>query len=581
MNNKIFNSIGVRVILAITVILIVIEVMALAASSYGIREVQMRAELEDANHLILLSESVRENMEQKWQLGVFSPEILRNFSKDNPEERKAKILATVPIVTAWETAKAKAKVGGYEFRTPRANARNPANNPDNVEQTALEFFKSNPDEIEYHVVDEKMNAIRYFRPVRLSESCMNCHGDPVNSEKIWGNTDGMDITGYKMDGKKVGDLHGAFEVIKSLDRADAAFRNALITGIIEGIIMIAIGLALVYWVISRLVSKPVSRALQDIASAEENNDLTMQLCEDGKGEITQMSIAFNRFTTRIRDVMGEVVGAAKHMSDSATQLSQITQTTSQAVDDQQAETQQAATAMNEMTATVAEVAQNAALAADSANAATIETHKGETVVKESKDNISQLANEVMNAAQVITQLDADSSAISSILDVIKNIAEQTNLLALNAAIEAARAGDQGRGFAVVADEVRTLAQRTQQSTAEIEAMIERLQSGAEKAVAVMEKGQAQAEVSVEHANKASDALQAIAQAISTIDQMNTQIATAAEEQSSVAEEVNKNVININQSSEQTAENTRHLSTASDELNGLAQQLDNLVSKFKI
>ena len=581
MNFKIFHSIGVRVMLAITAILLVIEIMALFASSSGMHELQMQAELEDANHLIMMAESVRENMDKKWALGVFSTEILRNFSADTPEELKAKILAAVPVVSAWETAKSKAKEGGYEFRTPRNNARNPANNPDAVEQTALTYFKNNRNASEYHVIDEKMNAIRYFRPVRLSESCMNCHGDPKNSARIWGNSDGMDITGFKMDGKKIGDLHGAFEVIKSLDRADAAFNNVLLKGIIEAVIMISIALALVFWVISRLVSKPVSRALQDIAGAEQNNDLTMQLDESGKGEIAQMSIAFNRFTQRIKAVMSEVVDATKHMSASSTQLSEITRTTSKAVDDQQAETQQAATAMNEMTATVAEVAQNAATAAESANAATDETHKGEIIVKESKQNISQLANEVTNAAQVIKQLDEDSGAISSILDVIKGIAEQTNLLALNAAIEAARAGDQGRGFAVVADEVRTLAQRTQQSTAEIEAMIDRLQAGAKKAAVVMETGQAQAEVSVEQANKAGDALQAIAEAISNIDQMNTQIATAAEEQSSVAEEVNRNVININQSSEQTAENTRYLSTASDELNELAQRLNELVSKFKL
>ncbi len=581
MRLKIFDSIGVRVMLAITAILVALEITALVTSTSGMHELQMQAELEDANHLILMSESVRENMETKWTLGVFSPEILRNYTADNPDELKAKILAAIPVVTAWETAKNKAKEGGFEFRTPRRNARNPANNPDAIEQAALDHFKNNRNASEYHVIDEKMNAIRYFRPVRLSESCMNCHGDPANSERIWGNTDGMDITGFKMDGKKVGDLHGAFEVIKSLDRADAAFRGALISGIIGGAIMIAIGLALVFWVINRLVSKPVSRALQDIAGAEQSNDLTMQLDESGKGEIAQMSMAFNRFTNRIRGVMGDVVEAAKHMSASSTQLSEITLTTSQAVDSQQAETQQAATAMNEMTATVAEVAQNAAAAAESANAATVETHNGETVVKASKQNISQLAVEVTNAAQVIKQLDEDSGAIGSILDVIKGIAEQTNLLALNAAIEAARAGDQGRGFAVVADEVRTLAQRTQQSTAEIEAMIDRLQAGAKKAVVVMETGQAQAEVSVEQANKAGDALQAIAEAISNIDQMNTQIATAAEEQSSVAEEVNKNVININQASEQTAENTRYLSTASNELNGLAQKLNDLVSKFKL
>jgi len=576
-----FNSIGIRIGLAMLGILIVTQVVTVLTAAYQSHELQMQAERDDAYHLILMAESVRENMEQKWELGLFSPETLMNISANSPEERKAKILASVPVVSAWETAKAKAKEGGYEFRSPRKNARNPANNPDPIEQEALDYFARNPDASSYHMVDKKLNALRYFRPVRLGAVCMNCHGDPANAEKLWGTTDGTDITGFKMDGKKVGDLHGAFEVIKSLKVADGYFKDAMIIGIIEGVIAILVGMGLIFWIINRLLNRPVSRALKDIEAAEQNNDLSMQLDEGGKGEITEISKAFNRFTGRIKDVMSEVVDASSQMSVSADRLSKITHTTSTAVESQQAETQQAATAMNEMTATVAEVAQNAAAAAESANSATAETRKGEAVVLETKTKISQLANEVMEAAQVIKQVETDSEAIGSILDVIKGIAEQTNLLALNAAIEAARAGDQGRGFAVVADEVRTLAKRTQESTAEIEAMIERLQDGSEKAVSAMEKGQSQAEISVEHANKASEALQEIASAISTINEMNTQIATAAEEQSAVAEEVNQNVININQSSELTAENTQELSSATEQLNSLSQQLQNMVAKFKL
>ena len=578
---KVFDSIGVRLGVVIALILIVIESVILLTAARQEHELQMAAELEDANHIILMAESVRENMEKKWELGLFSPQTMRAITADSQEERKAKILASVPVVSAWESAKAKATAGGYEFRTPRRGARNPANNPDGIEQAALDFFKKNPGAGNYHVIDKELNAIRYFRPVRLGKVCMNCHGDPANSQRIWGTDDGRDITGFKMDGKKVGDLHGAFEVIKSLDRADASFRSALIVGVTQGVIAIVIGLFLVYWVINRLVMKPVSRALADIGNAESNNDLTLQLDENGKGEIASMSKAFNRFTSRIRDVMIEVANASRQMSTSSEHLSQITRDTSSAMQSQQGETQQAATAMTEMTATVNEVARNAAAAAQSAGAASDETRIGEEVVAKSKSNITQLAHEVMQAAEVIKQLENDSDAIGSILDVIKGIAEQTNLLALNAAIEAARAGEQGRGFAVVADEVRTLAQRTQQSTAEIEQMIERLQKGAEKAVAAMEKGRAQAEISVEHANKASDALRAIASAITTIDDMNSQIATASEEQTAVAEEVNQNVININQSSEQTADSVNQLSSSSEQLNGLARQLQALVDRFKI
>jgi methyl-accepting chemotaxis protein len=195
--------------------------------------------------------------------------------------------------------------------------------------------------------------------------------------------------------------------------------------------------------------------------------------------------------------------------------------------------------------------------------------------------IGDLAKEVEKAAGVIQQLEGESKNIGSVLDVIKSIAEQTNLLALNAAIEAARAGEQGRGFAVVADEVRTLAGRTQESTSEIEEMITRLQSGANNAVKVMEEGKDMTQVGVEQAASAGEALQTINEAVTKISDMNTQIASAAEEQSAVTEEINRSIVNINQVAEQSATGAGHVASASDDLARLAEQLKGLVENFKV
>lgn len=194
--------------------------------------------------------------------------------------------------------------------------------------------------------------------------------------------------------------------------------------------------------------------------------------------------------------------------------------------------------------------------------------------------IEALAQEVENSAQVISRLSEDSTQIGSVLDVIRGIAEQTNLLALNAAIEAARAGDQGRGFAVVADEVRTLASRTQASTLEIQSMIERLQTDASNAVKAMQQGQVQAQQGLSQAAQAENALQTISQSVTRINDMNIQIATAAEEQSSVAEEINRNIVNISQSADATAEGAKQTASAGDELAKLAARLQNLVGQFK-
>ena len=247
--------------------------------------------------------------------------------------------------------------------------------------------------------------------------------------------------------------------------------------------------------------------------------------------------------------------------------------------EQKDEVDKVATAMTQMSATVHEVARNATEAAEAAQRADEETSKGKMVVSQAIEAIDLLANEVNEAAQVIHRLEQDSDEIGAVLDVIRGIAEQTNLLALNAAIEAARAGEQGRGFAVVADEVRTLAQRTQQSTQEIQNMIERLQSGAQDAVKAMEQGRSRAQVGVEQAAEAGTSLETIAQAVGTISDMNTQIATAAEEQSVVAEEINLNIVTISDMADKIASDTgsggvdtNQISSACDDIHAAVRTL---------
>ena len=234
-----------------------------------------------------------------------------------------------------------------------------------------------------------------------------------------------------------------------------------------------------------------------------------------------------------------------------------------------------------MSASVHEVARHSNAAADETRHATELASSGRKIVDETATTIRKLANEVEEASMVIKQLATDSNDIGSVLDVIRGIAEQTNLLALNAAIEAARAGEQGRGFAVVADEVRTLASRTQQSTQEIQQMIERVQSSASNAVLAMDSGCTQAQLTVEKAATADEALQSIGQIIESINSMNSQIATAAVEQTAVAEEINRNVESINSSSEKTADGANQVAEASEQLSELSSRLRDLVSQFRV
>ncbi|MET0066359.1 MAG: PAS domain-containing methyl-accepting chemotaxis protein [Candidatus Thiodiazotropha sp.] len=297
-------------------------------------------------------------------------------------------------------------------------------------------------------------------------------------------------------------------------------------------------------------------------------------------EIGQIQLALKMRASQTDAIVGRLTDTTQQLCE----LAKVTRSRSddafQGVEMQQHELTQVATAMTEMVATVQEIARNTVLAAEATREGQKQTASGRQVVTQTIDSINALSQEVQRAAGVIGELSQQSVDIVKVLDVIKGIAEQTNLLALNAAIEAARAGENGRGFAVVADEVRTLASRTTDSAREIETMIEKLRSGSRQAVEVMEQSRSEADASVDLAAKAGSALQGISEVIDNITDMNHHIATASEEQSAVAEEINQNVVNVNQVAEDTASGARHSVEASENMLASITRLDDLVIQFR-
>ncbi|WP_430962132.1 methyl-accepting chemotaxis protein [Pseudomonas putida] len=269
------------------------------------------------------------------------------------------------------------------------------------------------------------------------------------------------------------------------------------------------------------------------------------------------------------------------LASSAHTLSAVTEQTNREVGSQKEETDQVATAMQQMTATVHSVARDAEEAAQAAQAADGKVESGQQVVRQSMQRIERLASAADSASHSIENLSAEIQHIGSVLEVIKSVAEQTNLLALNAAIEAARAGEQGRGFAVVADEVRALAQRTQQSTGEIERLVSSLRSNAQASVAQIQDSGELVKLAVADALQTESALGSIAGAVSLIQQMNQQIAAAAEQQSSVAEEISRSVTQIRSSADQSAMAMRDNASSSIELAQLGAELKGMVGHFRI
>jgi len=295
---------------------------------------------------------------------------------------------------------------------------------------------------------------------------------------------------------------------------------------------------------------------------------------------TDFTAGFNKFIDSVHNAISKARDASEQLKTETDQLNMFTAKTSDNISRQQTETEQIATAITEMASTTHEVARNAVSAAEAAQSAEDHTKTGHSVANRTNETISSLANTVSESTVAVQSLAQDSENIGAVLDVIKTIAEQTNLLALNAAIEAARAGEQGRGFAVVADEVRSLASRTQESTHEIETMIERLQSGSHTAAQAMQASHGQAQQCVDQGKIMTDTLKAISESVAIINDMNHQIAVAAEEQSAVAEEINRNMVSISQLTNTTSEETKRVARASNTLDHLSEQLSTIVMKFR-
>jgi methyl-accepting chemotaxis protein len=320
-------------------------------------------------------------------------------------------------------------------------------------------------------------------------------------------------------------------------------------------------------------------AMEDISAGE--GDLTKRIKVEGNDELTQLTQAFNHFVEKIAQLIKNANNHAEQVKENAIALAQINSQAEGLASEQNSQTDQLAHAMEEMKITITDIAQNAENASQETEQGKKLVNDSQQVINNTVDEIGSLSQTVKEATSVIASLAAESDNIGSVLDVIRGIAEQTNLLALNAAIEAARAGEQGRGFAVVADEVRTLASRTGQSTEEIQRMIQRLQQGANSAVSVIEASEKQASETSEHVLQANNALSKISEVINHVNDINSQVATAAEEQSLSAEEINRSTHRISTLSKESLQGIASAATNSERLREMGEELSHLLNQFKV
>ncbi|WNJ86766.1 methyl-accepting chemotaxis protein [Pseudomonas canadensis] len=357
-------------------------------------------------------------------------------------------------------------------------------------------------------------------------------------------------------------------------------RASALTWMISGIVLAFMIAIIVGVLITRLITRPIAQAVES-AQRIAKGDLTQAITTERTDEAGQLLMALSDMQGGLKGTLVEIANASDQLASAAEELSAVTDESSRGLTRQNDEIQQAATAVNQMTAAVDEVASNAVSTSEASRQATTEAEDGRQQVEQAVSGMRSMVGEINDSTQSVADLAGQVREIGKVIDVIRGIADQTNLLALNAAIEAARAGEQGRGFAVVADEVRALAHRTQTSTVDIEKMIGDVQTGADDAVAAMNKSLTWANDTQTLAQNAGEALQRITASVAKINERNLVIASASEEQAQVAREVDRNLLNIQDLSTQTAAGAHQTNASSQDLSRLATSFNVLVSKFQL
>lgn len=466
-----------------------------------------------ARAVVLASESAREEMEDKWKAGVFKLEDLKKWGLEGKID---KILKTIPVVTAWNVTMKKSDLGDYTFKVPKFYPRNPENQPTPQEAEVIEKIKNENLE-ELYIIDKASNSIKYFRPVKLTESCLICHGDPALSETLWGNDKGLDPTGAKMENWKAGEIHGVFEVVQSLSKADKELLKSLGSAAFLVFVSIAAFIAVLIFIIVKTVEGPVRR-------------------------ITE---AVNEGSDQVSTASGEVSLSSQRLAESSSvQVEKIQDVYSNLED-------------------IKKMTENNAL----------NTEEVDRLARSAGDSADKSSESIEKMVDAVHKIKATSDETVKILKIIDEIAFQTNILSLNAAVEAARAGEAGRGFEVVAQEVRKLAGRSSEAAKNTALLLEESRINADSGVRVsMEVKKAQEEI--------KDKVEKVSHLASEVNTAGKGQVSSISKISDAINDINNFTQSNAATAEQAAAASEELSAQSESMKSLAAGLFDIVKGKK-
>lgn len=516
----------------------VVAAAILTQFTYQVRQDTFQDCLRQAESVADLADSMHHQLSAQWDKGLHSQKTMATWAEAGETDR---VLSAVPIITTINTVMDRAEKGGYEFRTPKFDPRNPKNEPDEVEAEALKAFQRDASLDEYHVHDQDSHSIRYFRPIRLTSECLMCHGSPDTSKELWGNDDGLDGLGFPMENYAVGDLHGAFEVIQPTAAAEARVDDATASALKLSFAIVVPSMLVFWWLLRSSVVLPIQRSVNTLNNASESLVRNANIVSSGAVQSKCQSAT--------------VSSAAEEMSINIEQVSQSTAEISNKLIS-------ISGSLNQMQQTISQVSENA--------------EEGSSVATEAQNAVTQ-------SHQDIVEMGNSAETIGNIITVIQDIAEQTNLLALNATIEAARAGEAGKGFAVVASEVKALAKQTAEAAEDICGRITCVQqrtSHVIESIDAIEKTITRVtDISggiAKAVEQQSHTTTSIAAEVSEVSSLAKQVADRIEESSLASREVTENIAQIDSVICETADGAAQSLEAGEQLFLLAEEMQGLV-----